>query len=144
MSAGYSSVRKGVRAWLEKNPGEHTIQHIADQTGLERDAVTDVLGKMRRAGETRCTKVGHGRLYELVPGAADTSRKVGRRDPEAKREYDRLYFQRKSAQLKRERLSRLADEQAPPPAAPREERAETVAEFRRRGGRVEVLASHWT
>ncbi|ATS92235.1 hypothetical protein [Stenotrophomonas phage DLP4] len=143
MSAAYSSVRKGVRAWLEANPGEHAIQHIATQSGLDRSAVTDVLGKMRRAGEARCTKVGHGRLYELVPGAADTSRKIGRRDPEAKREYARLYFQRKSAELRRERMSRLADEQAPPPEEPREERAETVAEFRRRGGRVEVLASHW-
>lgn len=143
MSTTYSSVRKGVRAWLEANPGEHVIQHIADQTGLARDAVTDVLGKMRRAGEAACKKDGHKRLYWLVPGSKDTSRIVGRRTPEAKKEYDKLYFQRKSAQLKRERLSRQADEKAPPPTQPREERAETVAEFRQRGGRVEVLAAHW-
>ncbi|URA06978.1 hypothetical protein P9A47_gp10 [Xanthomonas phage Elanor] len=143
MSAAYSSVRKGVRAWLEANPGEHVIQHIATQTGLDRSAVTDVLGKMRRAGEARCTKVGHGRLYELVPGVADTSRKIGRRDPEAKREYARLYFQRKSAEMRKERISRMADEKTPAPVAPREQRAETVSEFRRRGGRVEILAGPW-
>ncbi|UYA98988.1 hypothetical protein P9A54_gp03 [Xanthomonas phage vB_Xar_IVIA-DoCa10] len=139
----YSSVRKGVRAWLEANPGEHSISHIASQTGLDRDAVTDVLGKMRRAGEASCRPIGHRRLYRLIQGSLDTSRKVGGRDREAKREYDRLYFQRKSAELRRERMSRLADEQTPTPEEPREERAETVAEFRRRGGRVEVLASHW-
>ncbi|QNN97161.1 hypothetical protein P9A51_gp06 [Xanthomonas phage Xp12] len=139
----YSSVRKGVRAWLEANPGEHSISHIASQAGLDRDAVTDVLGKMRRAGEASCRPQGHRKLYRLIEGSVDTSRKVGGRDREAKREYDRLYFQRKSQELRRQRLSRLADEAAPPPEQPREERAETVAEFRRRGGKVEMLSAHW-
>lgn len=139
----YSSVRKGVRAWLEANPGEHSISHIASQAGLDRDAVTDVLGKMRRAGEASCRPQGHRKLYRLIEGSVDTSRKVGGRDREAKREYDRLYFQRKSQELRRQRLSRLADKAAPPPEQPREERAETVAEFRRRGGKVEMLSAHW-
>ncbi|UTC27952.1 hypothetical protein [Stenotrophomonas phage A1432] len=141
MRAKATPTRRPVRAWLEANPGWHSVSYISTQVRLDPDAVTDALCKLRRAGEVASKPNGVRRLYSLVQGAPDQSRRVGK-DMEAKKARDKAYFKAKAAELRAERLARMEAEPSPP-SEPEQPRAETVAEFKARGGQVETLPVHW-
>lgn len=134
--------RRPIRAWLEANPGWHSVSYISTRLRLDPDAVTDALSKLRRAGEVSSKPNGVRKLYSLIQGAPDQSRRVGK-DMDAKKARDRAYFKAKAAEIRAERLARMAAE-PPPPPTPEAPKTETVAEFKARGGIVETLPVHWT